>query len=55
MRRTDKDLYIGKFETVLEISNDFKFKSEDFNKGIKRLLKKDKSIIIKEISKKISF
>ena len=52
MRRTDKDLYIGKFETVLEISNDFKFKSEDFNKGIKRLLKKDKSIIIKEISKK---
>ena len=52
MRRTDKGLYIGKFETVLKISNTFKFKSDDFNKGIKRLLKKDKSIIVKETSEK---
>lgn len=44
MKKTDKDLYINKFETVLEISNDFKFNSDDFNNGIKRLLKKDKSI-----------
>ena len=52
MRRADKNLYINKFETVLKISNLFKLNSDDFNKGIKRLLKKDKSIIIKKISEK---
>ena len=36
----------------LRLVIDFKFKSEDFNKGIKRLLKKDKSLIVKEISEK---
>ena len=52
MKKTDKGLYINKFEAVLEISNDLKFNSDDFNNGIKRLLKKDKSIIVKEISEK---
>ena len=47
MRRTDKGLYIGKFETVLKISNTSKFKSDDFNKGIKFLTEGDTEVLLK--------